>query len=171
MRKVHDHTRNTILGIIDVFYPLFSRIMPLQTFRYAACGGGNTLLDILLYSLSYNFLFQKQVVHVTGGVAISAYIAAFLVSFTVTFPIGFYLSRYVVWQETSTRKRIQLFRYFLVVMACLVLNYVFLKLFIESFGWFPTPSKIATSVIVVAFSYVSQRHFSFRSVKPQVADS
>lgn len=137
--------------------------MPLQTFRYAACGGINTGLDIVLYAFIYNFVLHQQVLHITSGIAISAYIAAFIFSFFITFPIGFYLSRYVVWQETSTKKRVQLFRYFLVVLACIFLNYVFLKLFIEQFGWFPTPSKIVTSVIVIAFSYVSQRHFSFKS--------
>lgn len=163
MRNLHNHTRKSILAFIDVFYPLFSKLMPLQTFRYAACGGANTLLDIFLYSVFYNYLFQKNVVHI-GPFAVSAYIAAFLLSFVVTFPVGFYLSRYVVWQQTYTRKRVQLIKYFLVVAACIVLNYVFLKTFIERLGWYPTPAKVATSIIVVAFSYYSQRNFSFKAV-------
>lgn len=164
VRNLHNYIRRTILSFIDVFYPLFSKIMPLQTFRYAACGGANTLLDIVFYSVFYNYLFQKNVVHL-GSIAVSAYIAAFILSFAITFPIGFYLSRYVVWQQTTTRKRIQLIKYFLVVAACIVLNYIFLKIFIEQMGWYPTPAKIATSVIVVAFSYYSQRNFSFKEAK------
>jgi putative flippase GtrA len=52
-------------------------------------------------------------------------------------------------------------------MACVVLNYVLLKFFIETLGWHkhPTLSLMATAVIVVTFSYLSQRFFSFRTTK------
>src|SRR6478735_6060366 len=156
MQKIHAFIRKTVLKIVDAFYPLFRKFMPLQTFRYAACGGANMLFDIALYSLTYNYFIGKKIVYI-GGFAISPYIFAFLVTFCLSFPVGFYLSRYVVWQETTTKKRIQVFRYFLVVVACIGLNYLFLKIFVEQFHWWPTVSKIATSVIVVLFSYMSQR--------------
>src|SRR6185436_1261585 len=127
MQKMHAFIRKTILAVVDFFYPLFKKFMPLQTFRYAACGGANMLFDIALYSVTYNYFLGKKIVYI-GNFAISPYIFAFLVTFCVSFPVGFYLSRYVVWQETSTRKRIQVFRYFLVVMACIALTYFFLKI-------------------------------------------
>lgn len=141
--------------------------MPLQTFRYAACGGFNTSLDIALYTISYNYIFHKQPLHFPGlfpHLEMRAYIAAFLLSFCVTFPVGFYLSRYVVFQQTETRKTTQLAKYFFVVFICLMLNYGFLKIFIEVFNWYPTPSKLLTTVFVVAFSYISQKHFTFKEV-------
>ena len=137
--------------------------MPLQTFRYAVCGGFNTVLDISLFFVSYNFILHKVPVHI-GSMTIGAHIAAFLIGFMVTFPIGFYLSRYVVFQETSVKKATQLAKYFTVVFGCLMLNYAFLKIFVDLFGWYPTPSKILTTFFVVAFSYVSQKNFTF---KPQ----
>lgn len=136
--------------------------MPLQTYRYAACGAFNTALDISLFFVSYNYIFQKQTIHLPF-IAISAHIAAFLAAFVVTFPIGFYLSRYVVFQETSVAKRKQLSKYFLVVLGCFILNYGFLKLFVEVFGWYPTISKIVTTFFVVAFSYVTQKNFTFKA--------
>jgi putative flippase GtrA len=163
MIKLHENIRSLILRVVDLFYPIFKNIMPLQTFRYAACGGFNTVLDISLFFVSYNFILQKQSVHI-GSVTIGAHIAAFLIGFMVTFPIGFYLSRYVVFQETSVKKATQLAKYFTVVFGCLMLNYAFLKIFVDLFGWYPTPSKILTTVFVVAFSYVSQKNFTF---KPQ----
>jgi len=164
MRKIHEYISSLILNTVDWFYPMLKKIMPLQTFRYAACGGFNTSLDIVLFFVSYNYLFQKSAIHV-NGFAVSAHIAAFLLGFVITFPIGFYLSRYVVFQETSVRKTAQLIKYLTVVLICLVLNYVFLKLFIEVFGWYPTPSKLMTTVFVVAFSYVSQKYFTFKGKK------
>jgi putative flippase GtrA len=162
MQKLHEHIRGRILQLVDLFYPLFRRIMPHQTFRYAACGGFNTVLDIGLFFVSYNYLFLKQPQHL-GPLTISPHIASFLSAFLVTFPIGFYLSRYVVFQETSVAKKVQLFRYFIVVLGCLILNYVFLKLFVEVFGWYATPSKLATTVFVVAFSYYMQKYFTFKA--------
>lgn len=135
--------------------------MPLQTFRYAACGGGNTAFNILLYFIAYNFVLDKAVLHL-GPIAISAHIAAFLMAFVITFPIGFYLSMYVVFTGSHLRRRTQLLRYFLVALGCIVLNYCLLKLFVDLLGWYPTPSMILTTLFVIVFSYLSQRHFSFQ---------
>ncbi len=164
IQRSHATLRTAILSIIDVFYPLFKKLMPLETFRYAACGGGNTLLDIGLFFVSYNFILNKQHLHI-AGLTIGAHIAAFLCSFLVTFPIGFYLSRYVVFQETSVSKRTQLRKYFIVVSGCLFLNYLFLKFFVEIMHWYPTPSKLVTTFFVVIFSYFSQKHFTFKATK------
>ncbi|WP_133472724.1 GtrA family protein [Sediminibacterium goheungense] len=162
MLNLHEHIRAFVLAVVDFFYPVFKKIMPLQTYRYAACGGFNTSLDILLFFVSYNYIFQKQTLHLPF-IAISAHIAAFLAAFVVTFPTGFYLSRYVVFQETSVAKRKQLSKYFLVVLGCFFLNYIFLKIFVEVFGWYPTASKIVTTFFVVAFSYFSQKNFTFKA--------
>src|SRR5215203_493985 len=169
MRQVHNRIRKTIFAGLDIFYPLFKRFMPIQTYHYAACGGANTLFNIFLYHMFYNFVLHKEVLHV-GVLAFKPHVAAFIMAFIVTFPIGFYLSMYVVFQGSYLRRRIQLVRYFMVAMACVGLNYILLKFFIETLGWHehPTLSLIATAVIVVLFSYFSHRFFSFRSAKTAV---
>jgi len=161
LHQFHQKFKSLLLQIIDAFYPLFKKIMPLQTFRYATCGGGNTALNIIIYFLSYNFVLKKEIVYLPF-VAISPHIAAFIIAFLITFPIGFYLNMFVVFDGSYLRKRIQLFRYFLVVLICIFLNYIFLKLFVERFEWYPTPSMIVTTAIVIVFSYLSQRNFSFK---------
>ncbi len=152
---------STLSAVIDFFYPPFRRFIPLQTFRYIACGGGNTVLDILIYFVSYNFILQKQVVHL-GGIAISAPIMAFFMAFAVSFPLGFYLNRTIVFHDSNLRGRVQLFRYLLLVLVNILLNYTFIKLFVESFGIYPTMAKILTTAIVVTFSYLAQRNYTFR---------
>ena len=148
--------------------------MPLQTFRYAACGGGNTILDIFIYFISYNFLLNKELVHTANSTfyvvhtplgAMSAHIAAFLTGFAVSFPTGFCLSRYIVFPGSDLRGRIQLFRYFLLVVACICLNYFFIKLFVEQFQLYPTVAKILTTVIVVTFSYITQKNYTFKEIQ------
>ncbi len=98
-----------------------------------------------------------------GFVAISAYIAAFLIVFPITFTSGFILAKYVTFNTSELKGRIQLFRYGITVSGSILLNYVFLKLFVEYFGWYATVSKGVTTVIVVVYSYISQRYFSFKT--------
>ncbi|HYF30514.1 MAG TPA: GtrA family protein [Chitinophagaceae bacterium] len=156
--------KNLVISVIDVFYPPFRKFIPLQTFRYLACGGGNTLLDILLYFISYHYILHKQMLDL-GFVVISPYIAAFFMAFCISFPLGFWLMSSIVFTGSTLRGRVQLFRYFLLVGVCILLNYVFLKLFVEQWGIYPTPSKMLTTVIVVLFSYVTQKHFTFKVQK------
>jgi putative flippase GtrA len=162
MNKIHTGIRNFVLSVTDFFYPFFKKLMPLQTFRYAACGGGNTILDITIFIVVHDILLHKQALHITQHFIVSPYIAAFLFSFCITFPLGFYLNRYVVFQEAKSAKNEQLVKYFAVVMFCLVLNYGFMKFFVEVVGWDAKFSKVITTVFLVAFSYFSQKHFTFK---------
>ncbi len=150
-----------ILQFIDFFYRPFARFMPLQTFRYLACGGGNTLLDIFLYFIMYNFVLHKQMLHLPFLV-ITPHIAALFLALAITFPTGFLLSKYIVFSESNLRGRIQLFRYFVQVAACILLNYLFMKLFVEYLHIYPTISKIFTTFFVVCFSYLTQKKFTFK---------
>lgn len=162
MEKLHAFIRKTILAIVDAFYPLFKKFMPLQTFRYAACGGGNVILDIAIFTYCYNYVFKKHDVYI-GSFVFKPFTISFFIAFCISFPLGFYLSRYVVWQETETRKRVQAFKYFLVVAACIALNYFLLNLFVLEFHWWPTFARIVAAIFVILFSYLTQRDFSFRS--------
>ncbi|MFN9710048.1 MAG: GtrA family protein [Bacteroidota bacterium] len=150
-----------IHGCIDWFYPPFRRVFPLQTFRYAACGGGNTLLDISLFYVGYEYIFNGKLVSFPM-LTLTPHIAEFLLSFCITFPIVFFLSRYVVFENTESRKREQLPKYMVVVLGAILLNYFFLKVFIETFAFAAIAAKILTTAIVVAFSFFSQKYFTFK---------
>jgi putative flippase GtrA len=156
-------TAGRLMQLIDFFYPPFQRFMPQQTFRYAACGGANQMLNLIVYYISYNFIFRKQNWDL-GFITFKPHIAAFLVAFAVTFPIGFLLSRYVVFNQSAIKGRHQAVRYITVVVICLLLNYGLLKLFVEVFHWYPTPSMLLTILLVVTFSFLSQKRFAFKSV-------
>ncbi len=137
--------------------------MDLQTFRYLALGGSNMLLDIFFYFISYNFILDKEIVYVPVFGAISPHIGAFILAFSITFPIGFMLMKSMVFTESVLKGRIQLFRYFSVAMLNIFLNYALLKLFVEQFGFYPTPSKILTTAVIVISTYILQRSFTFKS--------
>jgi putative flippase GtrA len=123
MKKIHQKVKQSILLLIDAIYPLFKSIFTLQTFRYAACGGVNTFLDICLFSINYNLVFKKHDV-ILGFITLSPHIASLLLAFCITLPTGFYLNRYVVFQQSGLRRRSQLLRYTFVTLICVVLNLI-----------------------------------------------
>jgi len=137
--------------------------MDLQTFRYAACGGGNTVLGLALYYVSFKFILREQNLDL-GFYAFKPYNVALFISFVVNFCVGFFLLKFVVFSESNIKGRIQLFRYFSFYIICLILNYWLLKLFVEYVHIYPTFAQVMTTVIVVVFSYFVQKHFTFRVV-------
>jgi putative flippase GtrA len=112
---------------------------------------------------------HKEVFHL-GFIAFKPHIAAFILSFMISFPTGFLLMRHVVFTDSILHRRVQLFRYFLLVVICIILNYVFIKLFVEQFHIYPTIAKIFTTAIVVLFSYLTQKNYTFKA-HPEVRDS
>lgn len=162
MANVAKTLKSSIIRTIDLFYTPFQALIPLETFRYAATGGFNTLLDIFLYFMCYNFILDKQVIdlHI---VSISPHIAAFLIVFPITFFTGFLFARYITFTSSEIRGRVQLIRYMIAVSGSIFLNYFFLKLLVEFGGLWPTLSKIITTVIVVIYSYFVQKFFTFKT--------
>lgn len=148
---------------ISWFYKPFKKLIPVETFRYAVCGGANTVFDIILYFINYNYILEKKQLHLKF-ITLSPHIAAFFMAFCITFPTGFFLSKYITFSQSDLKGRIQLFRYGVTVLMCILLNYIFLKIFVEYFGWYATPSKIITTLIVVVYSYFSQKYFTFRTI-------
>lgn len=162
MRRFLHVCRLLIVRTVDAFYFPFLRFIPHEIFRYGITGGVNTFFDILLYYIFYQFVLSRQIVEL-GIVAISPHIAAFLIVFPITFCTGFMLAKYVTFTASEMEGKVQLFRYWITVVAAIFLNYLFLKFFVEYVGMEALAAKVFTTMLVVCFSYVSQRHFSFKT--------
>ncbi|WP_366142014.1 GtrA family protein [uncultured Aquimarina sp.] len=150
-----------IIGIIDSFYFLFQRFIPLKTYRYGICGGSNLILDTLLYFVFYNFIFSKQNVDMTFFV-LSPHIASLFFVFPITFLTGFMLSKYITFQNSTLSARVQFFRYFIVGIGAILLSYCAMKFLVDFLKLYPTPSRLITIFITVIYSYTLQNIFSFR---------
>lgn len=151
-----------INGLINWFYKPFRSFIPSETFKYAATGGFNTLLDIFLYFYFYNFILKKEIIELSF-VAISPHIAAFILVFPITFTTGFLLAKYITFTNSPIIGRVQFFRYGLTVAVAIFLNYILLKVFVEYLLIWPTIAKIITTVFVVTYSYFTQRFFTFKT--------
>jgi putative flippase GtrA len=156
--------KHALTSAIDFFYPPFKKVMPLQTFRYAACGGGNALFGLLVFTIGFEHIFARRNFDL-GFMVFEPYSAALLLSSTITFIIGFLLNKYVVFTSSYLRGRVQLFRYFLSFTFNLFLNYGLLKLLVEMLHLDPVLSQVISICVVIGVSYLTQRHFTFRMKK------
>ncbi len=139
--------------------------MPLQTFRYAVSGGTNTLVGLAVYFVSFEYIVKAENLDL-GFYAFKPHIAALLMSFCVSFPFGFFLMKYVVFNDSKMRGKVQLFRYFMIYVFNLVLNYLLLKVAVEALHIYPVVAQVITTVFIVFFSYLAQRHFTFKATPP-----
>lgn len=155
--------KESLIKFIDAFYFLFRRFLPLKTYRYAVCGGGNLVFDTFLYFIFHNFIVAKQNVDLFF-VVLSPHIASLFFVFPITFVTGFLLQKFITFEKSNLPWKVQFFRYFLVAMGALVLSYICMKFFVDLLGFYPTPSKILTVFIAVAYSYILQNKFSFKVV-------
>lgn len=158
--------RKALLKFIDFFYPPFSKWIPLHTFRYIVSGGTNTASGIILYFIIYNyFLHQRDVILPFHPGMITAPVATLIIEAPITFLIGFTLNKYLVFTKSELKGRIQMFRYAIVVITNLMLNYALLKILVETFNFYPTVSKFIITILLAVASYFIQTHFSFRVKK------
>lgn len=156
-------TAERIGRAIDLFYRWpFDRIFSREVFRYAACGGANMVSDTVFYYLIYHYIVAERFLNL-GFVVVSPHIASLGVVFPFTFLIGFWLNRHVAFRSTRRRTRTQLLRYLLSVGGAIILNYLCMKLFVDMLHFWPTPSKLLTTVISALYSYAAARYYTFRA--------
>ncbi len=153
--------RKKIIGLIDFFYPPFKKLMPEQTFRYAVCGGINTLSGLLIYFVGFHYIFDKENFD-AGIIVFKPHNASLFLAGFFSFTLGFILNKFIVFSDSYLKGRIQLFRYFLSFILNLVINYFVLNLFIEYLHMEAFLSQIIATVIVITISYITQKNFTFR---------
>ena len=152
-----------IQKILDLFYPLVSRLLDKTTYYYAACGGGNLILSWLLFFVFFQFLFQKKVFYIEYiNYSLSAYTLSSFLCFIIAFAVGFLLMKYVVFTRSELKGRIQLFRYGLTSLLTWFAHWVILKLFIEWLAFYPSIANVVSSCLVVLISYLLQKKFTFK---------
>ena len=151
-----------ITRVIDALYvkPV-AAIVPQQLWRYGVCGVTNMALDALWYFVIYHYIVAERFIDL-GFVVVSPHVASLVVVFPITFLTGFWLNRNVAFRATEIGSGGQLLRYAISVVGSILLNYVCIKLFVETFGIWPTPAKALTTAVCVVYSYLAGRYFAFK---------
>jgi len=162
MRNFLTKTGSFIRKIIDFFYPPFRKFCPKEMFFYGITGAINLVFDWVIFFLIFNFILNQQMLNL-GFVTLSSYIATFVFKFPVTLISGFFLQKYVTFSNSiDTKGRVQLLRYFEIVILNIIVYYFGLKFFVETVHLFPSIANVVVSIITSAVGYVGQKFFTFK---------
>ena len=167
MSNVLDDLGKLIRGIVDFFYPPFRNFMSLQFFRDGVTGSANLVFDWVLYFLIYNFALWQQNLDL-GFVTLSSHIAALAIKVPIVLLSGFLLQKYVTFSSSKLNAGVQLFRYSIVFLINLCISYFGMKLLVDGFNLYPSPSNIMISIVTVFISYFSQKLYTFKTVNTEV---
>lgn len=151
-----------LTSVIDrLYFPAYGRLISLQTFRYAVCGALNVALSFLLYYLVLHYWVRKDTFDL-GFFVLSPHVASQMIVFPVITFTGFMLNRYVAFKNSPLKGRTQAMRYVLSTAGSWVVNVAFLKFFVDILGIWATPSFMLATLIVIVYSYLTQKYFTFR---------
>jgi putative flippase GtrA len=164
MRSLFETIGSWIRTIIDFCYPPFRKFTTIKFFRYGVTGAGNLVFDWVLYFLIYTYILQHQMLNL-GFITLSSHIATFVIKFPIVLLSGFLLQKYVTFNDSDLRGHVQLFRYLVVFLINLLVNYAGLKLLVDGFSLYPTISNMLVSIVTVFISYFSQKKYTFKVVQ------
>lgn len=150
-----------LVRCVDALYiPVVRRFISRDIFGYGLCGGTNMVLDTIWYFVIYHYIVCERYINL-DFIVVSPHIASLCIVFPITFFTGFWLNRNVAFRVTHLQTRRQLIRYGLSVIGSIVINYVCMKLFVEIFHIWPTPSKMLTTLLSVVYSFLAAKYFTF----------
>lgn len=139
-----------------------------KIFRYFVSAGLATWVDICVYFLAYNYIYKKLDFDLFGLYVVSAPSASLMLSYTVGLLTNFTITKMLVFKESELATYKQLFRYVLVAVFVLVLNYIMMRFLIRQLDWFPTIARAVSAISIGALSFVIHKSFSFKmNAKPQ----
>ena len=148
---------------IDLFYPVFKRVLPFRLYAYLAVGAINTVLNIVLFAVFYQFILPRAG-FVINGIPVAAYTVSLLLAFALTVPTGFWLAKHFAFkqeEDTDEQTARKLGKYVLVVLQGLGSDYLIMKGLIVFLNMQPTIAKIISTVIVLTANYLLQKYFTF----------
>lgn len=154
-----NNSLNTIRPVLDIFYCLFSRILPFKVYRYLAVGGICFSANFVIFHCSY-YYFKHH------AVSLAPHIAALLCSLSVTVFLGYYLNNRFVFTTGTLSQRSKLFRYCFTTIAGVIVS-TYLLGFLVSMGINITVSFLLNIAIVQCLNYFVQKGFSFKDPYPQ----
>jgi putative flippase GtrA len=157
--------KKVILQFLQIFYPLFKKLMPYQLYAYLAVGAINTVLNIALFAFFYQLVLPKEGCMLMGN-NIASYTISLLMAFAITVPTGYWLAKHFAFNDQKVvddASAKQLGKYFLVVLQGLLSDYLIMKGLIVFCKLEPTVAKIISTVIVLTFNYLLQKYFTFKT--------
>jgi len=138
------------------------KLLKSKIFRYFISAGVATWVDITVYFLAYNYLYKKLDFDLFGMYVVSAPSASLLLSYTIGLLTNFTITKMLVFKESELATYKQLFRYVIVAIFVLILNYIAMRFLIRQLDWFPTIARAVSAISIGLLSFVIHKSFSFK---------
>src|SRR5689334_17932977 len=126
----------------------FRQLFQSKVFRYFLSAGLATWVDIMVYFLAYNYIYRKLDFDLFGIITISAPTASLILSYTAGLITNFTVTKFLVFHESDLETHKQLFRYVLVAIVVLCLNYVLMSFLIRQWHWYPTIARAFSAISI-----------------------
>jgi putative flippase GtrA len=128
-------------------------LLQYQKLRYLLAGGWNTVFGFSVFVGLY-YLLQPYSVH---------YIVVILASQVITITSAFFVYKFFVF-KSKENPFYEYLRFFTVYLVGLVLNIAMMIGLVDFANVDPILSQAFAIILVIVFSYVSHKNFSFRAV-------
>ena len=123
------------------------------------------MVDISMYFIAFNYIYQKNDILLFSSFTIAASTASLLLSYTMGLITNFIITKFLVFHESDLETHKQLFRYILVALVILALNYVMMRFLIRNLEWYPTIARAVSAISIGLLSFIIHKTFSFRVSK------
>ena len=134
-----------------------------KVLRYFFSAGVATCVDVGTYFLCFNFLFDKADIGLPGFFILSAPTASLVISYSAGLLTNFTITKRIVFNESELAVHKQFFRFVLVAIIVLGLNWIFMRWLIRGLHWYPTIARACSALTIGVFSFIVHKTFSFRT--------
>lgn len=141
------------------------QIFQSKIFRYFISAGIATWVDVTVYFIAFNYIYQKSDINLFNKMVVSASTASLILSYTMGLMTNFVITKFLVFKESELETYKQLFRYIIVAMVILVLNYTMMQFLIRKLEWYPTIARAVSALTIGVLSFVIHKTFSFKVPK------
>lgn len=141
---------------------MIQKVLHSKVFRYFISAGIATVVDVSVFYLSFTYLFKKQPFSFTEHLVFAAPTLSLVLSTTCGVTTNFLITKIFVFHESTLKTHKQVFRYVMVALFVLGLNYMLMTSLIKQLEWYPTLARTFSALSIGVLSFLIHKYFSFR---------
>ncbi len=131
-----------------------------QVFRFVFSAGVGFLVDMLAFYVSFNYILTQKKYHIIF-VDIRNYWVAFSISFFLGVLVNFLITRYFVFNESTSTLVKQFTRFVSVAVLGYFANLAVLTFFVEDLHFYPPVARVTAALSLFFASFFVHKFFSF----------
>ena len=136
------------------------KILKNQVFRFVVSAGAGFIVDMLAFYLFYHNILTEKKYHIIF-VNIRNYWVSFSISFFLGVLVNFLITRYFVFNESTSSFVKQFTRFVSVAVLGYFANLAVLTFFVEDLHFYPPVARVTAALSLFFASFFVHKFFSF----------